>query len=67
MGTDGVKSAYMTGQGRFVVRGVATIEDSDSGNRGDRIIVTEACPTRSTRRSGLKALQRWSRRNALMV
>ncbi len=41
MGTDGVKSAYMTGQGRFVVRGVATIEDSDSGNRGDRIIVTE--------------------------
>jgi len=41
MGTDGVKNAYMTGQGRFVVRGVATIEDSESGNRGDRIIVTE--------------------------
>ncbi len=41
MGTDGVKNAYMTGQGRFVVRGVANIEESESGNRGDRIIVTE--------------------------
>ncbi len=41
MGTDGVKNAYMTGQGRVVVRGVATIEESEGGNRGDRIIVTE--------------------------
>ena len=41
MGTDGAKNAYMTGQGRFVVRGVATIEDGESGSRGDRIIVTE--------------------------
>ncbi|MDD1702095.1 MAG: DNA gyrase subunit A [Methanoregula sp.] len=41
MGTEGVKNAYMTGQGRVVVRGVATIEDSETGNRGDRIIVTE--------------------------
>jgi DNA gyrase subunit A len=41
MGTDGVLAAYTTGQGRVVVRGVATIEESESGNRGDRIIVTE--------------------------
>jgi len=41
MGTDGVLSAYTTGQGRMVVRGVARIEESESGSRGDRIIVTE--------------------------
>jgi DNA gyrase subunit A len=41
MGVEGVKNAYTTGQGRLVVRGVATIEESEGGNKGDRIIVTE--------------------------
>ena len=41
MGVEGVKNIYATGQGRVVVRGVAEIEESDGGNRGDRIIVTE--------------------------
>jgi DNA gyrase subunit A len=41
LGTEGAKSIYESGQGRLVVRGVATIEEADSGNRGDRIIVTE--------------------------
>jgi DNA gyrase subunit A len=41
MGVEGVKSAYATGQGRIVVRGVANIEESEGGNRGDRISVTE--------------------------
>jgi DNA gyrase subunit A len=41
MGIEGVKNIYTTGQGRLIVRGVATIEESEGGNRGDRIIVTE--------------------------
>lgn len=41
MGIEGVKNIYMTGQGRVVVRGVAEIEESEGGNRGDRIIVSE--------------------------
>jgi DNA gyrase subunit A len=41
MGTDGAKNVYTTGQGRLIVRGVATIEEAESGSRGDRIIVTE--------------------------
>jgi len=41
MGTKGVRDVYTTGQGHIIVRGVANIEDSESGNRGDRIIVTE--------------------------
>jgi DNA gyrase subunit A len=41
MGVEGVKTYYATGQGRVIIRGVATIEESDGGNRGDRIIVTE--------------------------
>lgn len=41
MGVEGVKNYYETGHGRVVVRGVATIEESEGGNRGDRIIVTE--------------------------
>jgi DNA gyrase subunit A len=41
MGTEGVKNIYTTGQGRMIVRGVATIEESEGGNRGDRIIVSE--------------------------
>ena len=41
MGIEGVKNIYQTGQGRLIVRGVATIEESEGGNRGDRIIVTE--------------------------
>lgn len=41
MGVEGVKNIYTTGQGRVVVRGVAEIEESEGGNRGDRIIVTE--------------------------
>ena len=41
MGVEGVRNVYTTGQGRLIVRGVATIEESEGGNRGDRIIVTE--------------------------
>ncbi|HOX34374.1 MAG TPA: DNA gyrase subunit A [Methanoregulaceae archaeon] len=41
MGVEGVKNIYATGQGRVIVRGVAEIEESEGGNRGDRIIVTE--------------------------
>jgi DNA gyrase subunit A len=41
MGVEGVKNYYATGQGRVIIRGVAEIEDSDGGNRGDRIIVSE--------------------------
>ncbi len=41
MGVEGVRNIYQTGQGRLIVRGVATIEESEGGNRGDRIIVTE--------------------------
>jgi DNA gyrase subunit A len=41
MGVEGVKNYYATGQGRVIVRGVATIEESEGGNRGDRILVTE--------------------------
>ena len=41
MGVEGVKSIYQTGQGRVVIRGVAEIEESEGGNKGDRIIVTE--------------------------
>ncbi|MDH7593568.1 MAG: DNA gyrase subunit A [Methanomicrobiales archaeon] len=38
MGVEGIRSAYLTGQGKIVVRGVATIEE---GRRNDRIVVTE--------------------------
>jgi DNA gyrase subunit A len=41
MGVQGVRDYFATGHGRVIVRGVATIEESESGNRGDRIIVTE--------------------------
>jgi len=41
IGVEGVKNYFATGQGRVIVRGVAEIEESDGGNRGDRIIVTE--------------------------
>ncbi|MFA4859778.1 DNA gyrase subunit A [Methanoregula sp.] len=41
MGVEGVRNIYATGQGRVIVRGVANIEESEGGNRGDRIIVTE--------------------------
>jgi DNA gyrase subunit A len=41
MGAEGVRATYATGQGKVVVRGVAQIEESESGSRGDRIIVTE--------------------------
>ncbi|MDP2796805.1 MAG: DNA gyrase subunit A, partial [Methanoregula sp.] len=41
MGVEGVRNIYTTGQGRVIVRGVATIEESEGGNRGDRIIVSE--------------------------
>jgi len=41
MGVEGARNVYSTGQGKLVVRGVATIEESEGGNRGDRIIVTE--------------------------
>jgi len=39
MGTEGIRSAYLTGQGKVTVRGVAEIEDR--GGRGERIIITE--------------------------
>ena len=41
MGTEGVRNIYTSGQGRVIVRGVAIIEESEGGNRGDRIIVSE--------------------------
>jgi DNA gyrase subunit A len=41
MGVEGVRNYYETGHGRVIIRGVATIEESEGGNRGDRIIVTE--------------------------
>jgi DNA gyrase subunit A len=41
MGVEGVRTYYTTGQGRVIIRGVANIEESEGGNRGDRIIVTE--------------------------
>ncbi|MDI9633909.1 MAG: DNA gyrase subunit A [Methanolinea sp.] len=39
MGTEGIRTAYQTGQGRVVVRGVAEIEER--GSRGERIVITE--------------------------
>ena len=39
MGTEGIRSAYLTGQGKVTVRGVAEIEDR--GGKGERIIITE--------------------------
>jgi len=39
MGTEGIRSAYLSGQGKVVIRGVAEIEDR--GSRGERIIITE--------------------------
>jgi DNA gyrase subunit A len=41
MGNSGALEAYRTGQGRVVIRGVAEIEESGSGSRADRIIVSE--------------------------
>ncbi len=41
MGIEGAKNIYANGQGRVIVRGVATIEESKGGHRNDRIIVTE--------------------------
>ena len=41
MGVEGVRNYYATGHGRVIIRGVANIEESEGGNRGDRIIVTE--------------------------
>jgi DNA gyrase subunit A len=41
MGIEGAKNIYANGQGRVVVRGVATIEEAKSGRGNDRIIVTE--------------------------
>ncbi|MGK7901651.1 MAG: DNA topoisomerase (ATP-hydrolyzing) subunit A [Hormoscilla sp.] len=45
MGTEGIKSAYTTGKGSIIVRGVASIEQIHSGSRGRRvrdcIVVTE--------------------------
>jgi DNA gyrase subunit A len=39
MGTEGIVSAYQTGHGKVVTRGVAEIEDR--GAKGERIIITE--------------------------
>lgn len=41
MGVEGVRNIYATGQGRLVVRGVATIEEPKTGSRNARILVTE--------------------------
>ncbi|MBN1165754.1 MAG: DNA gyrase subunit A [Methanospirillaceae archaeon] len=39
MGTDGIKSAYLTGYGKVIVRGVADIDDEST--KRDHIIITE--------------------------
>ncbi len=41
MGVEGVRNIFTSGQGRLVVRGVATIEEPKSGSRNPRIIVSE--------------------------
>lgn len=41
MGVEGVRNIYTSGQGRLVVRGVATIEEPKSGSRNARILVSE--------------------------
>jgi DNA gyrase subunit A len=38
MGTSGIREAYLHGQGKVIMRGVAEIEE---GKRGDRILITE--------------------------
>jgi DNA gyrase subunit A len=39
MGNEGIRSAYLTGQGKVIVRGVTEIEDE--GSKTSRIIITE--------------------------
>ncbi len=39
MGTDGIKSAYLTGYGKVIIRGVADIDDEST--KRDHIIITE--------------------------
>lgn len=38
MGTDGIRDAYLQGQGKIIVRGISEIEE---GKKGDRIIISE--------------------------
>jgi DNA gyrase subunit A len=38
MGRSGIREAYLTGQGKLVIRGISEIE---SGKKGDRILITE--------------------------
>lgn len=41
VGLEGIKTAYATGKGRLVVRGVATIEDMPGRSERQRIVITE--------------------------
>jgi DNA gyrase subunit A len=40
-GVEGIKSAYATGKGRVVIRGVATVEEPSERNHRERIVITE--------------------------
>ena len=39
MGTDGVRNAYLTGQGKVIVRGVAEVEERKKND--EQIVITE--------------------------
>ncbi len=41
VGVEGIKSAYATGKGRVIIRGVATVEEPSGHNQRERIVVTE--------------------------
>ena len=41
VGVEGIKSAYATGKGRVIIRGVATIEEPSGHNQRERIVITE--------------------------
>jgi len=38
MGTEGIREAYLQGQGKFIIRGIAEIEE---GKKGDQIVISE--------------------------
>jgi DNA gyrase subunit A len=41
VGVEGIKSAYATGKGRVIMRGVATVEEPPAGGQRQRINITE--------------------------
>jgi DNA gyrase subunit A len=41
VGIEGIKSAYATGKGRVIMRGVATVEEPPAGGQRQRINITE--------------------------